>query len=117
MILLEHYAGNLPVWLSPVQVKVLPITDKQRKAAEEIFAKIKKAGIRAELDDRSETLGAKIRDAQMMRIPYMVIVGQKEVAAGKIALRTREEKDLGQIALADFIKMVQEKITEKDGQL
>jgi threonyl-tRNA synthetase len=112
-ILIEHFGGAFPVWLSPVQVKILPISEKQFTYSEKIKTKLMKAGVRVELDDRSETLGAKIRDAQNMKIPYMVIVGQKEVDASKIAVRTREGKDLGQTELDTFIKNLQDKITDK----
>ncbi len=118
-ILIEHFAGAFPVWLSPVQAKILPITDKQNKYSESVLAELKKAGIRAELDDRSESVGKKIREAEMEKVPYMLIVGEKEVKAKTVAIRTRNQparqsneggKDLGAIKLDKFIKQVSEEI-------
>jgi len=115
--LIEFYAGNFPVWLSPVQVKILPITDKQIHEAENVYQELRENGVRVELDDRSETLGAKIRDAQIMKVPYMIILGQREVEAKKIAVRTREEEDLGQMDLSDFIKKIGENISDRKTKL
>src|SRR3990167_2579208 len=98
-VLIEHYAGAFPVWLAPVQVKVLPITDKNLKYARSLAAQMKDVQIRVEVDDRNETLQAKIRDAQLMKIPYMIIVGDKEESAKKVSVRPREGKDLGQMDL------------------
>jgi len=112
-VLIEHFAGAFPVWLSPVQVKVLPISEKQLHYAKNVEEKLKEAGIRVELDERSETLGAKIRDAQNQKIPYMMIVGQKEVNAGIVAIRTREGKDLGQLNLDTFLQNIENNIKEK----
>lgn len=115
--LIEFYAGNFPVWLSPVQVKILPITEKQVEEAEKVYQKLRESGMRVELDDRSETLGAKIRDAQMMKVPYMIILGQREVEAGKITVRTRDEKDLGQMDLIEFIRKIRENIDGRNTKL
>jgi len=116
-VIIEHFAGNFPTWLSPVQVKVLAITDKQALEAGRVYQKLKEEGIRVELDDRSETLGAKIRDAQMMKVPYMIILGQREVEAKKIAVRTREEKDLGQMELVEFIEKIKENNRDRKTKL
>lgn len=102
-ILLEHFAGALPVWLAPVQAIVLPITDNQINYAEEILKKLSSEGIRVESDFRNETIGKKIREAELMKVPYMLVVGQKEVAEKKIAVRRLYEGDLGQESLEEFL--------------
>ncbi|MEK7188789.1 MAG: threonine--tRNA ligase [Patescibacteria group bacterium] len=112
-ILIEHYGGAFPVWLSPVQVKVLPITDKQVEYAKSVVEKLKAENIRTELDDRSETLPAKIRDAELNKIPYMIIVGDKEQRAKSVSLRLRTQKDIGQIKLEVFIRRIKTKIEAK----
>ena len=89
MIILEHFGGNLPIWLSPIQVKILPITEKHLAFAKKIFKQIKNQGVRIEVDEKNDTLQAKIRNAQTERIPYMIIVGDKEIKSGKISLRLR----------------------------
>ncbi|MDP3762593.1 MAG: threonine--tRNA ligase [bacterium] len=103
-IILEHYQGALPFWLSPVQVSILPINDKVLKYSEEIFEKLKKAEIRVELDSRNESVSKKIREAELQKIPYLLVIGEKEVAANKIAVRERGKGDLGTMALEEFIK-------------
>jgi threonyl-tRNA synthetase len=113
MILLEHFAGNLPTWLTPVQVKILPITDKQIEYAEKVTDNLKNENIRAELDDRNETLQSKIRDAQLTKTSYMIIIGQKEEKEGKVAVRTRGGKDLGAQDLNKFIKQIRQEIDKK----
>lgn len=112
-IITEHYQGAFPVWLSPVQVMILPITDKNIDYAQKQSEKIKSKGIRNEVDKRNETLQAKIRDASMQKIPYAVIVGEKEEKAAKIAVRTREGKDLGQMSLEEFIIKTNSEIANK----
>ncbi len=111
--LIEKYAGAFPVWLSPIQVKILPITDKNRKYAERVEKKLKEEGIRVEVDDRNETLQAKIRDAQLKKIPYMIILGEKEESAKKVSVRPREGKDLGQMDLEKFLSLVKDKVDQK----
>lgn len=113
MILLEHFGGAFPTWLAPVQVKVLPITDKVISYAKTVFDSLVKEGIRVELSDKNDTLGAKIRDAQMEKIPYMVILGEREEKEGKISVRTRDGKDLGQKDLDTFLKSILKEIAEK----
>jgi threonyl-tRNA synthetase len=113
MILLEHYAGALPLWLSPVQVVVAPIGDKHLKYAGEICEKLKKEGIRAELSDQNETIGKKIREAEMQKIPYITVVGDKEVKTGTVAVRKRGKGDEGQVQLGKFIEKVKKEIAEK----
>ena len=112
-ILIEHYAGAFPAWLAPVQVKVLPISDKTMDYAEGIFQQLKAAGIRAELDTRTEKIGFKIREAQVEKVPYMLICGPKEAETGTISVRGRKAGDLGSQAPADFIAALQKEIAEK----
>ena len=112
-ILIEHFAGAFPVWLSPVQVKVLPITERNIKYGKEVFERLKDEGIRAEIDDRNETLQAKIRDAQLEKVPYMLIVGSKEEKFGNVAVRLRSGDDLGELSLKTFLSRIQEKIDSK----
>jgi len=102
-IILEHFAGALPVWLAPIQAIVLPISDKHLVYAEEIKKQLIDAGIRVELDDRSESIGRKIRDAEMQKIPYMLIVGDKEIAVKKVSVRRYGEGDKGQNAVEEVI--------------
>jgi threonyl-tRNA synthetase len=112
-ILIENYAGNFPLWLTPIQVKVLPITERNLKYAEEITAKLREENIRVELDLRNETLGAKIRDAQIEKAYFMAIVGDREEKDKKISIRGRDGKDHGVLTLDSFIKDLQEKISKK----
>lgn len=94
-LLLEHFAGKFPVWLAPVQVAVLPITDRCNDRAAEVTRSLRQVGLRVELDNRSEKIGAKIRQAQLRKIPYMVILGDREVESGTLAVRTRRKVTLG----------------------
>ena len=112
-ILIEHFAGAFPTWLSPVQVKVLPISDKYLEYGEKVLAGLKKAGIRSELDSRAEKIGYKIREAQMQKIPYMLVVGAKEEESGLVSVRSRFEGDEGQKSLVDFIASLKEEIENK----
>lgn len=107
-ILIEHFAGAFPTWLAPVQVKVLPISDKYMEYGRKVFDELEAAGIRAEIDTRAEKINYKIREAQMNRIPYMLIVGAKEEEAGVVSVRSRFAGDEGQKALAEFIQAVKE---------
>ena len=111
--LIEETMGNFPVWLAPVQVKVLPISDKYMDYAEKVNAALQEAGIRVELDRRGEKIGYKIREAQSLKIPYMLIVGQKEEEDGTVAVRSRSEGDLGAQPLGEFLAKVQEEIRTK----
>ena len=107
-ILIEHYAGKFPTWLAPVQVKILPVSDKFADYAQKVTDELKEAGIRVELDGRSEKLGYKIREAQMQKVPYMVIVGEKEVAENVVSVRKRDEGDIGSMELKVFADKVLE---------
>lgn len=109
-ILTEHFAGKFPTWLSPVQVKVLPISDKYMDYGNQVTASLKAAGIRCEIDDRSEKIGYKIREARNERVPYMLIVGQKEEEGGIVSVRSRFEGDEGQKDLNTFIDAVKTEI-------
>lgn len=111
--LIEKYRGAFPVWLSPIQVKVLPISEKNAKYSEEVIGRLRDEGIRAELDERNETLGAKIRDAQMEKVPYMAVVGEKEEKSKSLSIRTRDGKDLGQVKIEDFLKDIRANIASK----
>ena len=112
-ILIEHFAGKFPVWISPLQVKILPITDRQIDYANELCAKMKEAGIRVAVDDRSEKIGYKIREAQMEKVPYMLIVGEKEASEGLVAVRRRDKGDTGAIPADEFIQTVVADIQNK----
>lgn len=112
-ILTEHYQGTFPVWLSPVQAVVMPITDRNKEYAQSVFEKLKKLDIRVHLDNRSETLQAKIRDAQIQKIPYMLIVGDKEEKNGEVSLRLRTSEDLGSINPEAIIEKIRRTIEEK----
>lgn len=109
-ILTEHFAGAFPAWLAPVQVKVLPITERQHEYAGRIVAELNEKGIRAEVDKRSEKIGYKIREGQLQKIPYLLVVGDKEVEACSVAVRHRKEGDLGAMAMDDFVEMIQMEI-------
>jgi len=113
-ILIEHFAGAFPTWLAPVQVKVLPISDKYMDYAKKVSDALDEAGIRTELDVRSEKIGYKIREAQMQKIPYMLVVGQKEEENGVVSVRSRFLGDEGQKSLEDFISAVQAEIANKE---
>ena len=111
--LLERFEGALPVWLSPVQVKVLPISEKVMEYATEVTESLKKGGIRVELDTDAESLGKKIRNAESMKTPYMIIVGEKEAESKAVSLRARGQKDLGVMSVEETKKMILEEIMSK----
>ena len=112
-ILIEHFAGKFPVWLSPLQVKILPITDRQVEYAKTLCEKMKAVGIRVKVDDRSEKIGYKIREAQMEKVPYMLVVGEKEANDGLVAVRRRDKGDIGAVSADEFIQTVLFDITDK----
>ena len=111
-VLIEHYAGAFPVWLAPVQAVLIPIADRHLAYAQTTAEQLKQAGIRAEVDQRPERMQAKIRDAQNLKIPYMLIIGDKEAAAGQIALRSRSGEDSGVLPLVDFMTRVKKDIED-----
>jgi len=111
--LLEHYAGNFPLWLSPMQVKILPISDKFLDYAKTVLRELKNADIRGEVDDRNEKIGKKIRDAELMKVPYMLVVGEKEMNENKVSIRRHGAGDKGQMAVKDFIAEAQQEIKDR----
>ncbi len=112
-ILTEHYAGAFPTWLAPVQVKLLPIADRHIDYVRQLQEKLEKADIRCELDDRSEKIGFKIRSAQLEKIPYMLVVGDKDIEAGTVAVRSRKNGDEGASTIDEFIERIQKEVAEK----
>jgi threonyl-tRNA synthetase len=112
-ILIEHYAGAFPVWLAPVQAIVLPITDRQIPYAREVAARLKQAGVRVAVDDRNEKVNFKIREAQLQKIPYMLVVGDREAAAGTVSVRNRRHGDQGSRTVDEFLAEIQRLIQEK----
>ena len=112
-ILIEHFAGAFPTWLSPVQVKVLPISEKYMDYAEKVFAQLKEAGIRVEIDNRAEKIGYKIREARLQKVPYMLVVGAKEEEEGKVSVRSRFLGDEGAKDLGEFIVSLKEEIKDR----
>ena len=112
--LIEKYAGAFPAWLAPTQVKILNIADAQLEYANQVKAELEKYNIRVELDDRNEKIGKKIREAQLQKIPYMLVIGDKEMAEGKVAVRHRKEGDKGVMALQDFINYINAEIISKE---
>jgi threonyl-tRNA synthetase len=113
--LLEHYAGKFPTWLSPTQVKILPISDKFMDYATDVLKKLKKAGVRASIDDRQEKIGKKIRDTELAKVPYMLVVGEKEMNDSTAAVRRQGKGDLGVTAVDEFVKAIKEEILERIG--
>ncbi len=112
-LLIEKYAGAFPTWLAPVQVKLLPITDGQKEYAREFALELQKSGIRFEVDDRNEKIGYKIREAQLEKVPYMLIIGEKETETGSVSVRSRKDGDLGQMKKAEFIEKILQEIKDK----
>lgn len=105
-ILIEHYAGKFPLWLAPVQVKILPLAERFHSYAKEVSNELSNMGIRCETDERAEKIGYKIREAQLDKVPYMLILGQKEMDAGEISVRKRDEGDLGNMGMQQFISLL-----------
>jgi threonyl-tRNA synthetase len=112
-IMLEHYSGSLPLWLSPTQVRVLPISDRFADYAQKVFDACKSAGLRVELDDRSEKIGYKIRDAETKKVPYMAVVGEKESEAGTVSVRRHKDGDQGALPLNRFVELVASEVTAR----
>ncbi|MEI6438556.1 MAG: threonine--tRNA ligase [Candidatus Omnitrophota bacterium] len=111
--LIEHYAGNFPLWLSPTQVNIIPIAPEHDAYARDVADKAREAGLRVEVDARNESLGKRIREGRLARIPYMFVIGEKEVQAGKVAVRKRPETDLGQMTLDEFLTLARKEIVDK----
>ncbi len=112
-VITEHFAGAFPTWLAPVQVKVLPLTDRTLQASKDIAAQLSKDGVRVEVDDRNEKLGYKIREAQLQKVPYMLVIGDRDVENGVVSVRSRSKGDLGAMPLDQFQAMVKEEIDTK----
>ncbi len=112
-VLLEHYAGAFPVWLAPVQAVIVPIADRHLEYAEQVRARIASAGLRVEVDARNERMNAKLRDAQLQKVPYMLVVGDREIEAGAAALRLRSGEDLGPTPLDDIVARLQEDVAAR----
>ena len=113
-ILIEHFAGKFPVWLAPVQVKVIPVSEKSMEYAQGVYDQLKAAGIRTELDRKDEKVGYKIRQAQLEKVPFMLVLGEKEAAEGKITVRSRDKGDLGVADLSTFIADVKKMIETRE---
>jgi threonyl-tRNA synthetase len=113
-ILVEHYAGEFPLWLSPVQALLLPIADRHVPYAREVVARLRDAGLRAEVDERSESVGKKIREAELRKVPYMLVVGDQEQREGKVALRRHREGDLGVVSADEFVARAREQIERRN---
>ena len=112
-ILIEHTAGSFPLWLSPVQVKVIPVREQHNEYAKEVFEMLKENNIRAEFDDAEENLGTKVRSAKNEKIPYWIVIGDKEIEAKKVTLESRDKGNLGQISKEELITKLLEEIKNK----
>jgi threonyl-tRNA synthetase len=115
--LLEHYAGNFPVWLSPEHVRVIPITDSQNEYAETIVAELRDQGLRVSADVSAQRMNAKIREAQLMKVPYMLVVGENEAQAGTVSLRVRDGSRQDNIPLAEFLARAKERVETRSSEL
>ena len=113
-VITEHFAGAFPTWLSPVQVKVLPVTDRAAEYAGEVAAKLDAQGFRVEVDERNEKIGKKIREAQLEKIPYMLVVGDRDMEAGTVSVRHRAEGDLGAMSLDAFSALLRQVVDTKE---
>jgi len=116
-ILIEHTAGAFPVWIAPVQARLIPIADRHIAYAQQVMEQLRSLGIRVEMDDSRERMNGKIRDAQLQKIPYMLIVGDKEVAQGAVSVRLRSNENLGVMPLANFVERIQGVVKAKSGEL
>ena len=113
-LLIEKYAGAFPTWLAPVQIKFLPIADRHLDFAYEVKKKLEERGIwRIEIDDRSEKLGFKLREAQLEKVPYMVVVGDKDVEANAVSVRSRKAGDMGSMSVDEFVDMIVDEVENK----
>ena len=112
-VLIEHYSGAFPVWLAPVQAALIPIADRHVAYAESVAAQLKAAGLRVEIDDSSDRMGNKIRKAQAQKVPYMLVVGDREAEAEQVAVRLRDGQNLGVQSVDEFIGLAQQAVAEK----
>jgi threonyl-tRNA synthetase len=115
--MLEHFGGDLPPWLAPEQARVLPITDAVNDYAEKVAAALRERGLRADVDRRSEKLGYKIRDGETMKVPYLLVVGQREAEAGNVALRLRHRRDEGVQPLDEVVERIVATVTTRSMEL
>jgi threonyl-tRNA synthetase len=113
-ILLEHFAGELPVWLAPLQVIVLPIADRHVDYGQSVLERLAGARVRAELDDRSESVARKIRDAELRKVPFMLIVGDREQASGEVGVREHHRGDVGSLPVVEFLQRLTDRIKTRD---
>jgi threonyl-tRNA synthetase len=114
-ILIEHYAGEFPLWLSPVQAIVLPIADRHLDYARDVQKRLRERGLRIEVDDRTESVGKKIRDAELRKVPYMLVVGDKEAEASAVALRRHREGDIGTMSIDELADRLSAEVADRDG--
>jgi threonyl-tRNA synthetase len=114
-ILIEHYAGEFPLWLAPVQAAVLPLADRHAEYAREVHAALTAAGLRAEVDERTESVGRKIREAELRKVPYMLVVGDREAEARAVALRRHREGDQGTVALDEVVERLAAEAASREG--
>ena len=112
-VITEHFAGAFPTWLAPVQIKVLPITDRTHAYAQEVMDRLQAEGLRCELDGRSEKIGYKIREAQLEKVPYMLVLGDKEQEAGQVAVRNRKDGKTEVMGLDEFLAKIREEVDTK----
>jgi threonyl-tRNA synthetase len=112
-ILIEHYAGEFPLWLAPLQALVLPISDRHLGYAERVAEELRASGLRVEVDERTESIGKKIRDAELRKLPYMLVVGDEEEQAGKVAVRRHREGDVGAMPVAEFAAHALEQVKSR----
>jgi threonyl-tRNA synthetase len=116
-VLIEHYAGAFPVWLSPVQAVMIPISERHANYANNVAIQLKAAGVRVEVDARNEKMNAKIREHAMQKVPFLLVVGDKEAAADKVNVRTRGKEKTEDMATAEFVEKISKLITEKSSTL
>jgi threonyl-tRNA synthetase len=116
-VIIEHFAGAFPVWLAPVQAMLIPIADRHMEYAQRVATQLKAVGLRVEVDQRGERMNAKIRDAQNQKIPYMLVIGDREAEAGAVAVRLRSGEDLKAVAVEDFIAMAKRVVDSKSPEL
>jgi threonyl-tRNA synthetase len=114
-VLIEHYGGAFPVWLSPVQVIIIPIADRHLAYARQVATRLGASGLRVDVDERDERMGAKIRDAQLQKVPYMLVVGDREAAVGQVAVRLRSEANLGPMLIDEFAKRAMRAVEARTG--
>jgi threonyl-tRNA synthetase len=115
--LIEHYAGAFPVWLAPEQVRVIPITDGQNEYASQLAAQLREQGVRVSADLNSDRMNAKIRNAQLMKVPYMLVLGENERASGTVSLRGRDGSQKNNIPVAEFLALVNDRISKRSSEL